>query len=96
MRDMILKAVAQPPKLFWGPVLPTAINAGIQVPMMFMAVGVANVNPLLFVVSIVSCHIAIVMAGVKEPHLSTMIQAFGQTNKVSKNLYQERGNKFEP
>ena len=93
---MILKAVAQPPKLFWGPVLPTAINAGIQVPMMFMAVGVANVNPLLFVVSIVSCHIAIVMAGVKEPHLSTMIQAFGQTNKVSKNLYQERGNKFEP
>ncbi len=96
MRDMILKAVAQPPKLFWGPVLPTAINAGIQVPMMFMAVGVADVNPLVFVISIISCHIAIVMAGVKEPHLSTMIQAFGQTNKVSKNLYQERGNKFEP
>ena len=96
MRDMILKAVAQPPKLFWGPVLPTAINAGIQVPLMFMAVGVGEVNPLLFVVSIVSCHIAIVLAGAKEPHLSTMIQAFGQTNKVSKNLYQERGNKFEP
>lgn len=96
MRDMILKAVAQPPKLFWGPVLPTAINAGIQVPVMFMAVGVADVNPLLFVVSIISCHIAIVMAGVKEPHLSTMIQAFGQTNKVSTNLYKERGNKFEP
>ena len=96
MKDMILKAVAQPPKLFWGPVLPTAINAGIQVPMMFMAVGVADVNPLLFVVSIVSCHLAIIAAGMKEPHLSTMIQAFGQTNKVSKNLYQERGNKFEP
>ena len=96
MRDMVLKAVAQPPKLFLGPVLPTAINAGIQVPMMFMAVGVADVNPLLFVISIVSCHLAIVAAGMKEPHLSTMIQAFGQTNKVSKNLYQERGNKFEP
>ena len=96
MRDMILKAVAQPPKLFWGPVLPTAINAGIQVPRMFMAVGVGEVNPLLFVVSIVSSHISIVLAGAKEPHLSTMIQAFGQTNKVSKNLYQERGNKFEP
>ena len=96
MRDMILKAVAQPPKLFWGPVLPTAINAGIQVPMMFMAVGIANINPLLFVISIVCTHAAIVAAGVKEPHLSTMIQAFGQTNKVSKNLYQERGNKFEP
>ena len=96
MRDMILKAVAQPPKLFWGPVLPTAINAGVQVPMMFMAVGIGSVNPLLFIVSIIACHLAIVAAGVKEPHLSTMIQAFGQTNKVSKNLYQERGNKFEP
>lgn len=96
MRDMVLKAVAQPPKLFWGPVLPTAINAGIQVPMMFMAVGIADINPLLFVISIISCHLAIVAAGVKEPHLSTMIQAFGQTNKVSTNLYQERGNKFEP
>jgi len=96
MKDMILKAVAQPPKLFWGPVLPTAINAGIQVPMMFMAVGIADVNPLLFVISIVCCHAAIVAAGAKEPHLSTMIQAFGQTNKVSKNMYPERGNKFEP
>ena len=95
MRDMVLKAVAQPPKLFWGPVLPTAINAGIQVPMMFMAVGIADINPLLFVISIVSCHLAIVAAGVKEPHLSTMVQAFGQTNKVSTNLYQERGNKLE-
>jgi hypothetical protein len=36
------------------------------------------------------------LAGAKEPHLSTMIQAFGQTNKVSTNLYKERGNKFEP
>ena len=96
MRDMILKAVAQPPKLFWGPVLPTAVNFGVQVPMMFMAVGVANVNPLAFIVSIILGHVAIVAAGVREPHLSTMIQAFGQTNKVSKNLYQERGNKFEP
>lgn len=96
MRDMILKAVAQPPKLFWGPVLPTAINFGIQTPMMFMAVGVADINPLLFVLSIIICHAIIVGYGVREPHLSTMIQAFGQTNKVSTNLYKERGNKFEP
>ncbi len=96
MRDMILKAVAQPPKLFWGPVLPTAINFGIQVPVMFMAVGVGSVNPLFFVFTIVLVHSIIVMYGVREPHLSTMIQAFGQTNKVSKNLYKEGGNKFEP
>ena len=96
MRDMVLKAVAQPPKIFWGPVLPVVLNLGLQFPMMFMAMGIWNVNPLMFVMSILLVHTAIVAAGTKDPHLSAMIQAFGQTNVVSKNLYAEKGNKFEP
>ena len=64
--------------------------------MLFMAVGVADVNPLFFVFSIVAAHGALVVAGFKEPHLSTMLQAYGQTNKISKNLYAVEGNKFEP
>ena len=96
MQDMILKAVAQPPKIFWGPVLPVALNVGLQIPFMFMAIGLGDVNPLLFIFSIVLVHGAVVLAGVREPHLSAMIQAFGQTNKVSQNLYAEKGNKFEP
>lgn len=96
MRDMILKAVAQPPKIFWGPVLPVALNIGLQFPFMFMAIGVADINPLMFIFSILAVHAGIVFAGVREPHLSAMIQAFGQTNLVSKNLYSEKGNKFEP
>lgn len=96
MKDMILKAVAQPPKIFWGPVLPVALNAGLQIPFMFILIGTADVNPLLFVATIVLVHAAIVLYGVREPHLSAMIQAFGQTNVVSKNLYPEGGNKFEP
>ena len=96
MRDMILKAVAQPPKIFWGPVLPVAVNVGLQFPLMFMMIGVGDVNPLIFVCSILLVHGAVVLAGTREPHLSAMIQAFGQTNKVSNNLYPERGNKFEP
>ncbi len=96
MRDMILKAVAQPPKLFWGPVLPVALNAGLQFPLMFMMIGVGDVNPLVFIFTIIIAHGFIILAGTREPHLSAMIQAFGQTNKVSTNLYPERGNKFEP
>ena len=96
MRDMILKAVAQPPKIFWGPVLPVVLNLGLQFPMMFMAMGIWNINPLMFIVSILVAHASVVAAGVKEPHLSAMIQAFGQTNMVSKNLYAEKGNKFAP
>jgi hypothetical protein len=96
MRDMIFKAVAQPPKIFWGPVLPVILNLGLQFPFMFMVLGLGDVNPLWFVVTIVLAHVGIIAAGVKEPHLSAMIQAFGKTNKVSTNLYKVRGNKFEP
>lgn len=96
MRDMILKAVAQPPKIFWGPVLPVMLNAGLQFPFMFMAIGLGDINPLFFVASIILIHLGIVAYGVREPHLSAMIQSFGQTNVVSTNIYPERGNKFEP
>ena len=52
MREMILKAVANPPKILWGPFLPTLLNIGIQFPIMFMFIGLGDVNPLLFVFSL--------------------------------------------
>lgn len=96
MREEILKAVAQPPKFLFAPMVPSIINLGVQFPMLFMGIGVADANPLLFVTSILIVHAALVYAGIKEPHLSTMLQAYGQTNKISNNLYEVQGNKFEP
>ena len=96
MKDVILKAVANPPNLFWGPVLPTALNAGLQIPFMFMAIGMGDINHLVFLVSIVLGHLIVVALGAKDPHLSGMIQAFGQTNVVPQNLYKVKGHKFEP
>lgn len=96
MKDIILKAVANPPKLFWGPVLPTALNAGLQIPFMFMGIGIWEMNPLIFIVTIVLGHLVVVGLGAKDPHLSAMIQAFGTTNVASKNLYKAKGHKFEP
>lgn len=96
MREDILKAVAQPPKFLFAPMVPSIINLGIQFPMLFMGIGVADVNPLFFIASILLAHAALVVAGFKEPHLSTMLQAYGQTNKISRNLYSVQGNKFEP
>ena len=32
MRALILKAVANPPKILWGPFLPTLINLALQFP----------------------------------------------------------------
>ena len=96
MHEMILKAVANPPKILWGPFLPTLLNLGLQFPFMFICVGAFNINPLMFMITIVLGHCLCIMAGTKEPHLSAMIQAYGQTNKTSTNLYKQKGNKFEP
>ena len=96
MREEILKAVAQPPKVLWAPMVPAIINLGIQFPFMFMGIGIADVNPLYFVTCIIMSHIALVFAGLKEPHLSTMMQAYGQTYINSRNLYEVIGNKFAP
>jgi len=68
MRAEILKAVAQPPKVLWAPMVPAIINLGIQFPMMFIGIGVADANPLFFIVLIITAHIALVFAGLKEPH----------------------------
>ena len=96
MRDMILKAVANPPKLFWGPMIPAALNAGLQIPFMFMAMGMWQANPLIFIVSVVLGHMIVIALGTRDQHLSGMLQAFGTTNYGSKNLYRVKGHKFEP
>lgn len=96
MREMVLKAVANPPKILWGPFLPVLLNIGLQFPLMFMAIGIFDINPLLFLVSILIVHIVIIGLGTKEPHLSTMLQAFGQTHKATRNLYKAKGMKFAP
>ncbi len=96
MREDILKAVAQPPKFLFAPFVPALVNLGIQFPMLFIGIGLADMNPLFFITSILISHIAITIYGTKEPHMSTMLQAYGQSNKVSKNLYSVKGNKFAP
>ena len=96
MREMILKAVANPPKILWGPFLPTILNMGVQFPIMFMFIGTVDANPLFFMITIVVGHIISIALGAKEPHISAMIQAYGQSAKSSTNLYKVKGNKFAP
>ena len=96
MREELLKAVAQPPRVLWAPMVPAIINLGIQFPVMFMAMGVADLNPLFFIVLIIAGHVALIFAGLKEPHLSNMLRAYGQTYIKTVNLYPVKGSKFEP
>lgn len=96
MREPVLKAVANPPKILWGPFLPVLLNLGVQFPFMFVSIGVYQVNPLFFVTSLLIAHMIIIWVGTKEPHISNMIQAFGQNYRVTRNLYKVKGNKFAP
>ena len=81
MREPVLKAVASPPKILWGPFLPVLLNLGVQFPIMFVSMRrFPKINPVIFVASILLVHGIIVLWGTKEPHISSMIQAFGQTS----------------
>ncbi|MGD9638798.1 MAG: hypothetical protein AB7U85_07040 [Alphaproteobacteria bacterium] len=96
MRVPILKAVAAPPRLLWAPFVIALANLGVQFPVMFMFLGLGDFNPLVFCFSIVIVHFFIIFWGTKEPHISTMTNAFGPMSRPSKNLYKCRGNKFAP
>ena len=96
MREPILKAVANPPKILWAPFLPAFINLGLQFPAMFICMALIKINPIFFMGSIAIGHIVAIVYGMKEPHLSAMILSFGKSAQKTKNLYKERGNKFAP
>lgn len=96
MREGILKAVANPPKILWAPAMPAMINLFLQMPLMFMSIGIFDLNPLIFLISIISVHAAIAIYSAKEPHIATMMQAYGETRRVTRNLYKVKGSKFEP
>lgn len=95
MKEPILKAVAMPPRLFWAPALPAAINLGLQFCFLIICLGLTSINPLWFVISIVSVHIVIVILGVKEPHLSNMTKSRGYKIPFRcKTIYRHKGSRF--
>lgn len=96
MKEPILKAVANPPKILWGPFLLVILNMGVQFPLMFMFIGGFNINPIFFMASIVGGHFASMALGAKDQHIGNMLQAYGSTYKATHNLYRVKGNKFGP
>lgn len=96
MREPILRAVCMPPKIFWAPMLPAALNLAVQFPFMFIGMGVLELNPLVFAFPIVGVHLFLIAYGSKEPHLSTMIRTYGPMAGGSKNIYKSKGTKLAP
>ena len=72
------------------------LNYGYYLAPLFMFMGIAGANPLWFMATLLSGHVFAVLLGAKEPHISSMIQAFGPASKKTNNLYSVKGNKFAP
>lgn len=96
MREPLLKAIAMPPRMFWAPFLPATINLALQFPLMFIGMGVFNMNPLIFIFPIVFAHLFLIVYGAREPHLSAMVQAYGPMAGGSVNIYKSKGTKLAP
>lgn len=91
MKEPILRAVAMPPRLFWAPMAPAGANLGVQLPMALFVQAFGAMNPLWFVVTIALVHIIIVILGVKEPHLSKMMESQGKFMISYKSMYSHKG-----
>ncbi|MBO4520021.1 MAG: hypothetical protein J5787_02325 [Alphaproteobacteria bacterium] len=97
MREPILRAIAMPPKMFWAPFLPAAMNLAVQFPFMFIGMGVLNMNPIIFIPPIVIAHVFLIIYGAREPHLSTMLKTYGpMAAKGSVSMYKSKGTKLAP
>ena len=91
MKEPILRAVAMPARLFWAPMAPAGANLGIQLPMALFVQAISDMNPLWFVLTTVLAHIGIIMLGVREPHLSKMMESQGKFLKTYKSMYPHKG-----
>ena len=97
MREPIFKAVAMPPRMFLAPFKLGAANLVLHGAFMMIGIAAFDLNPLMPLISAVSVHFALIFAGMKEPHLSNVLQAWGVSGPTSShNIYRSRGVKLAP
>ncbi len=85
-----------PPKVFWAPMLPMIANFAVQMASMIMVMGAfpGKINPLTFMLTFTLVHVALVAYGVREPHMSKIMQSRGPFIKFYQNVYKSRGKKL--
>lgn len=96
MPERILKAVALPSTLFWAPQLPALANMALHSLLMIYGWAFARLSPLTFIISLLICHIFIAGQGAREPHLTTVLQAWAVSKKGTRNLVKSKTRKYVP
>ena len=96
MEEPILKSVAMPPRFLWAPQVPAILNMAVQMAIAFITIGIFSINPLFNLISIVIVHLVLIAIGVREPHLSTMLQSQGPFARTYHSVYKKPGRKLAP
>ncbi len=69
------------------------LNMGLHALLMIYGWAFAKWSPLGFIVSFVVFHVFIAAQGVREPHITTLIHAWAESRKTTKNLVKTRNKK---
>ena len=96
MRTLVLRVVAEPPQVFWAPLLPAAGNVLINITAMLFGIMGFNVNPLPFFVTMLVGHLLIAVYASRDPHISGLISAWMVSRRKTINLIPVQGNKYVP
>jgi hypothetical protein len=96
MPERIMRAVANPPTLFWAPQYPAMINLGLHAVGIIFGWAMFQITPLPIIASAVGIHIIIAAQGAKEPHLSTWLKAWAEGMKPTKNIVKGKTKKYVP
>ena len=96
MPERILKAVALPSTLFWAPQIPAMANMALHALLMIYGWAFAKLSPLTFIISFLILHIFIAAQGAREPHLTTVLQAWAVSKKGTRNLIKSKTRKYVP
>ena len=91
MPERVMRAVANPPTIFWAPYLPAAINMGFHAMLMVYGWALFKVSPLTCIVSLLLCHGFIAGQGARQPHLSTLMICWARTLLPTRNLPRRKG-----
>ncbi|HXP96180.1 MAG TPA: hypothetical protein VN809_05675 [Telmatospirillum sp.] len=91
---MLLRVVAEPPQIFWAPILPAAVNILLNVTAMLFFIVICNVSPIPFFFTTMVGHALIAGYAVRDPHLSTLMMAWMETRQKTRNLLRVKGNKY--
>lgn len=97
MRVRVLKSVSMPPTLLFAPMGPVMGNISMHFCIFSFYFGLNRhpFNPLWMVASAAIIHTLLILWGLKEPHLSTVFQAWTKYQGTKKNLISVKGkNKY--